>query len=142
MRISRLRSVSSNPAAVRGRWRVLRPGYGGNFEMAKLNEMLGGQLGAAPVVDDHGIHIQQARFAIQIDQQSPGFLERAQEIQVRSVEQLMIPDTFRLRRSRRAASSLRQSSSALQIKTVYPLALASSSIALTRAAQRNSGYPR
>ena len=48
----------------------------------------------------------------------------------------MIPDTCRLSKSRRAASSLSPSSSALHIKTVYPLALASSSIAFTRAAQK------
>ena len=64
--------------------KVLRSGNGGNFEMAKLNEMLGGEFGASPVVDDHGIDIFQARLTIKVDQYSAGFLEGPQEIQIRS----------------------------------------------------------
>ena len=52
--------------------------------MAKLNEMLGGEFGASPVIDDNGIDIRQARFTIKVDQYRTGFLEGAQEIQIRS----------------------------------------------------------
>ena len=63
---------------------VVRPRNGGNFAVAKLDEMLGGKLGASAVIDDNGIYVHQARLSIQVDQDRPGFLECAQEIQVRS----------------------------------------------------------
>ena len=67
---------------------------------------------------------------------APVFWNARRRSRFAPVEQLMMPDTFRSSKSRRAASSLAPSSSALQIRTVYPLALASSSIALTTAAKK------
>ena len=57
---------------------------GRNFAMAKLNEMLRGELGASSVIDDDGIDILQTRLTIKINQYCAGSLECAQEIQVRS----------------------------------------------------------
>jgi hypothetical protein len=54
------------------------------LEVTKLNEMLGGKFGAQPVIDDNGIDILQARLTIKVDQYCTGFLECAQEIQIRS----------------------------------------------------------
>ena len=64
--------------------KMLRSCDRGYFEVTKLNEMLGGEFGAAPVVDDNRIDIVQARLAIEVDQYCAGFLESAQEIQIRS----------------------------------------------------------
>ncbi len=67
---------------------------------------------------------------------APDFWNVRRRSRFAPVEQLMTPDTFRSKSSWRAASSLAESSSALQIRTVYPLALASSSMALTTAAKK------
>ena len=64
--------------------KVRRSCNGGNFDVTKLKEMLGGEFGASFVVDDYGIDILQARFTIKIDQYCAGFMESAQEIQIRS----------------------------------------------------------
>ena len=52
--------------------------------MSKLNEMLRREFGPLPVIDDDRIDILQARLPIQVDQDRAGFLECAQEIQIRS----------------------------------------------------------
>jgi hypothetical protein len=52
--------------------------------MAKLHEMLGGEFGAAPIVDHDGINISQTRLTIQVDQYGAGLLEGAEEFQVGS----------------------------------------------------------
>jgi hypothetical protein len=63
---------------------MLRPCDRSYFAMTKINEMLRGEFGAAPVVYDNCIDIVQARFAIEVDQHRPGFLKRAEKIQIRS----------------------------------------------------------
>jgi len=65
------------------------------------------------------------RFAIQIDQQSPFFGTRAGD-PVRSGRAIVIPDTSGSGEAE-GGFLFEAISSALQIKTVYPLALASSS---------------
>jgi hypothetical protein len=41
-------------------------------------------LGASLVIDDNRVHIRKARLTIKVDQDGTGFLERAQEIRIRS----------------------------------------------------------
>ena len=63
---------------------MLRSRDRGYLVMAKLDEMLGSEFGAAPIVDHDGINISQTRLTIQVDQYGAGLLEGAEEFQVRS----------------------------------------------------------